>query len=105
LSGNNISEISFNDIDRIESWHQLRSLNLSDNKLEELPVEISELDELMTPFFRRFQTSVQNLSPKITFGVGQASSQKRPKNMLNILFLLILVGDIGLKTFVGLINS
>ena len=48
LSGNNISEICLNDVNaRIESWHQLRSLNLADNKLTDLPIEISELDELM----------------------------------------------------------
>lgn len=47
MSGNNITQIKFNENNRIEAWHQLRSLNLADNKLTELPIIISELDELM----------------------------------------------------------
>ena len=47
LSGNHIEEIIFNNQDKIESWYQLRSLNLADNKLSELPVELAELDDLM----------------------------------------------------------
>ena len=47
LSCNNIRHITFDHINRIEFWHQLRSLNLADNHLSELPAAISELEELM----------------------------------------------------------
>ena len=42
FSKNQIQKISFDHECKIEAWHQLRSLNLADNELEELPNEISQ---------------------------------------------------------------
>jgi len=46
ISKNQIKYLPLGD-SRIEGWSQLRSLNLADNDISELPPEISQLDELM----------------------------------------------------------
>ncbi|CBY34790.1 unnamed protein product [Oikopleura dioica] len=48
LSGNQIIKLDFNDNDkRVALWHELRTLNLSNNEIREIPKELGELEELM----------------------------------------------------------